>query len=79
MNDFTKEIRNLINQQPPLKRVAFIQSFGLTEEEENCILLKEVRGNSVIQISERLRCSPQTIYRRRKSGFLKIHQSISKK
>lgn len=76
MNDYTKEIRNLINQKPPLQRVAFIQSFGLTEEEENCILLKEVRGKSVVQISDKLLCSPQTVYRRRKSGFLKIYQSL---
>lgn len=76
MSDYTKEIRDLINQQPPLKRVAFIQSFGLTEEEESCILLKEVRGKSIIQISDTLNCSPQTVYRRRKSGFLKIYKSL---
>lgn len=79
MDDCMKEIRDLINQKPPLQRVAFIRSFGLTEEEESCILLKEVRGHSVTQISDRLRCSPQTVYRRRKSGFLKIYQSIFQK
>lgn len=66
----------MLKQQPPRKVIPFIQSLGLTKEEEDCILLKEVNGDSVIQISDKLNCSPPTVYRRRKSALLKIYQSL---
>lgn len=76
MDDCTKEIRNLIRQKPPLQMVRFVKSFGLTLEEEECILLLEVKGKSILQISNQLHCSEQTVRRRRKSGFNKIYKSL---
>ncbi len=76
MHADTKEIRRLIAEKPPLQAILFVRSFGLTPEEENCILLKDIHGNSLLQISERFHCSPETVARRRESGYRKIYKSL---
>lgn len=76
MKHDTREIRQMIQSKPPIQMISFVRSFCLTPEEESCILLKELHGNSIIQISNKLNCSTQTIIRRRESAFRKIYKTL---
>lgn len=72
MDTERKALRNLISSMAPKRATAFVQSFQLPLEEEECLLLCLVRKHSCVQVGDRLCLSPETVRRRKQSGLDKI-------
>ena len=65
-------IRYVLSHIDPVTAVKIVHTFSLPSEEEECIILHDIKRKSLIQISDHLCVSPETVKRRRRSGLLKI-------
>lgn len=72
MNSHCRTIRALLSEMGPRRAEAYIRAFDLYEDEALYIIEREVRKKSIQQISDEYSVSPETVKRRRKSGFRKI-------
>lgn len=76
MDAKTLAIRYVLSTTDPTIAVKVVQSFSLPEEEERCIILRDIKKKSVQQIASDLCTSPETVKRRRRSGLLKMADTI---
>lgn len=77
MNPKCSAIRYVLSKADPLTAVKIVHSFSLPDEEEYCIILHDVKGKSVQQIAFDLCLSPESVKRRRRSGFLKMADALN--
>jgi len=61
----------------PRRAEEYIRAFDLYEDEAAYIIEREVKRMSVQQIAEAHNVSPETVKRRRRSGFSRIMNQIS--
>lgn len=76
MNNVVAAIRRVLSTTDPVRAEEIVKSFRLPKEEEICIIRHEIYGDSLLQIADRLLISPETVKRRRRSGLLKIADSL---
>lgn len=76
MDAKTSAVRYVLSSTDPVTATKIVQSFSLPEEEEFCIILREIRKKSIQQIASALCTSPETVKRRRRSGLSKIADTI---
>lgn len=77
MDKVLSAIRYVLSTTDPQKAERIVKSFHLLSEEEACIIRHEIRGESLYQIARKLSISPETVKRRRRSGFLKIADTLN--
>ncbi len=70
-------VRYVLSKADPLTAVKIVRSFSLLDEEEHCIIMHDIKGQSVQQIAFDLCTSPETIKRRRRSGYLKMVDALN--
>lgn len=70
-------IRHVLTTTDPPRAERIVRSFRLPREEEACIIRHEIHGESLVQIATELSVSPETVKRRRRSGFLKIADTLN--
>lgn len=70
-------VRYVLSKADPLTAIKIVRSFHLLEEEAYSIIMHDIKGNSVQQISCELCISPETVKRRRRSGYLKILDALN--
>lgn len=70
-------VRYVLSHADPLTAVKIVKTFELLDEEEECIILRDIKGNSLQQIADRLCVSPETVKRRRRSGYFKICDALN--
>lgn len=61
----------------PKRAISYIKAFELPEEEEACLIERDVRKRSYIQISEAMNMSPETVKKRRHNAFAKIADQLN--
>jgi len=76
LNDRHRAIRALLQSMGPQRAESYIRAFDLREEEADYLVEREVRRKSIEEIAQSHNVSPETVKRRRKSGFKKIAQQI---
>ena len=76
MNSQHLAIRTRLKEMAPRRAMAYVRSFHLQPEEELFILDHDVLGKSIQQIATENSVSPETVKRRRKTGFLKIIDAL---
>lgn len=69
-------VRHVLTHADPLTCIKIVKTFCLLHDEEECIILHDIKGQSVQQIADRLCISPETVKRRRRSGYLKIVDAL---
>lgn len=77
MTDVVHAIRRVLATTEANTAERMVKSFHLLPEEEACIIRHEIRGESLVEIALSLSVSPETVKRRRRSGFLKIADNLS--
>jgi len=77
MNSQSRTIRAVISSMGPRRAESYIRAFDLLEDEAEYIIEREVLKKSIQQIASAHNVSPETVKRRRKSGFQKIAEQIS--
>ena len=70
-------IRHVLSKADPMTAIKIVASFNLLDEEEECIILHDIRGQSVVSIADRLCTSVETVKRRRRSGYLKMADALN--
>lgn len=70
-------VRYVLSKADPLTAVKIVRTFSLLDEEEHCIIMHDIKGQSVQQIAFDLCTSPETVKRRRRSGYLKILDALN--
>lgn len=70
-------VRYVLSKADPLTAIKIVKSFSLHEEEEHCIIMHDIKGKSVQQLAFDLCTSPETIKRRRRSGYLKMVDALN--
>lgn len=70
-------VRHVLSHADPITAVKIVKTFDLPSEEEECIILRDIKRWSVQQIAMRLCTSPETVKRRRRSGYLKMVDSLN--
>jgi len=77
MNIHSRTIRALLSEMGPLRAESYVRAFDLHEDEALYIIEREAKRKSIQQIADAYNVSPETVKRRRKSGFSKIINQIS--
>lgn len=77
MNRQHKAIRTALTSMAPKRAIAYIRAFELPEEEEACLIERDVLQKSRLQIALRLHVSVETVDERRRSAYKKIADGIS--
>lgn len=70
-------IRYVLSRADPMTAIKIVKTFDLLDEEEECIILHDIKGKSLQQVSERLCVSQETVKRRRRSGYLKMSDALN--
>lgn len=76
MNSRHQAIRALLSCMGPRRAESYVRAFDLQEDEARYIIDREVRKHSIEEIARNYSVSPETVKRRRKSGFEKIAEQI---
>ena len=69
-------VRYVLSHADPLSCVKIVKTFGLLPDEEECIILHDIKGQSVQQIASKLCISLETVKRRRNSGYHKMVDAL---
>lgn len=77
MNATAAAIRYVLSTSDPKRAEEIVKSFRLLADEQECIIRHEIRGESLVEIALSLAISPETVKRRRRSGFLKMADTLS--
>lgn len=72
MDDRTLAVRQMLRSMCPAASIPYIQGFQLPEEEELVLIECDARGKSVQQVAQAMNLSPETVWRRRRAGLIKI-------
>ena len=78
MDDRSHAVRAMLRAMAPAASIPYIRSFQLPEEEELVLIECDARGKSVQQVAQAMSLSPETVWRRRRAGLLKISNHNSK-
>ncbi len=65
-------VRYVLSRADPITAVKIVRTFSLPDDEEECIILHDIKRNSLQQIADRMCISPESVKRRRRSGYLKM-------
>lgn len=79
MNSKAKAVRTILEQLSPSQSIPFVKSFMLSKGEETAILMVECRSRdklSMLQLSDKIHCSPRTVIRIRQTAFTKIYKAL---
>ena len=69
-------VRHVLSHADPITAVKIVKTFDLPSEEEECIIMHDIKGKSVQQLAFDLCTSTETIKRRRRSGYLKMVDAL---
>lgn len=72
MNDKHRDLRKKLQKMPPKTAVAYVLAFDLPAQEAFCIVECDIKKRSCVEVGQRLYVSPETVKRRRRSGYAKI-------
>lgn len=72
MDSRCQAVRALLSAMGPRRAESYIRAFDLQDDEAQYIIEREARRRSIQEIADDHNVSPETVKRRRKSGFSKI-------
>lgn len=72
MDSRCQAVRALLSTMGPRRAESYIRAFDLQDDEAQYIIEREARRRSIQEIADDHNVSPETVKRRRKSGFSKI-------
>lgn len=72
MDSRCQAVRALLSAIKPRRAESYIRAFDLQDDEAQYIIEREARRRSIQEIADDHNVSPETVKRRRKSGFSKI-------
>lgn len=67
-----RALRQRLQKMPPKQAVAYVLEFDLPPQEAFCIVECDIKKRSCVEVGQRLFVSPETVKRRRRSGYAKI-------
>lgn len=67
-----RALRQRLQKMPPKQAVAYVLEFDLPAQEAFCIVECDIKKRSCVEVGQRLFVSPETVKRRRRSGYAKI-------
>lgn len=70
-------VRYVLSHADPLTAIKIVKTFSLPSEEEESIILHDIKDQSLQWIADRLCTSTETVKRRRRSGYLKIVDALN--
>lgn len=73
----TKAVRCALSRMAPVRSIPVIRSFGLLPDEEQCLIDREARGKSILQIASTLHISPDVVKRKRYNALSKIANELN--
>ncbi len=76
MDSRNQAIRALLAAMGPRRAESYIHAFDLREDEALYIIEREAKRRSIVEIARIYNVSPETVKRRRRSGFSKISDQI---
>lgn len=76
MDSRCQAIRALLSTMGPRRAESYIRAFDLQADEAQYIVEREAMRRSIQQIAADHNVSPETVKRRRKSGFQKIADQL---
>lgn len=77
MNEKSRMIRALLSEMSPKRAVEYVKAFELPRDEEIYIIERDIRKKSIEQIALENYISPETVKRRRRSGYAKIADELN--
>jgi DNA-directed RNA polymerase specialized sigma24 family protein len=77
MNSQHRVIRGLLTTMAPKRAIEYVRAFELPKEEELCLILADIRGLSLVEVSMERNCSVETVKRARKRAYSKIADAIN--
>lgn len=77
MNEKSRMIRALLAEMSPKRAAEYVKAFELPWDEELYIIERDIRKKSVVQIAMEHYISPETVKRRRRSGYTKIASELN--
>ena len=77
MDAKSNAIRHVLSHADPITAVKIVKTFDLLDEEEESIILHDIKGKSLVYIADKLCTSPETVKRRRRSGYLKMVDALN--
>lgn len=77
MNSQHRAIRALVSEMSLERLTDYMVAFGLSEKEQLCIVEKDVRDLSYVQISEKHSISTDEIKKARRRAYAKICDGIA--
>jgi DNA-directed RNA polymerase specialized sigma24 family protein len=72
MNTQHRAIRAALSAMSPRRAIAYVQSFELPEEEERCLIERDIKRHSCIEVASLLNVSVETVKKRRQAAYRKI-------
>lgn len=72
MDSRCQAVRALLSTMGPRRAESYIRAFDLLDDEAQYIIEREALRRSIQEIADDHNVSPETVKRRRKSGFSKI-------
>lgn len=76
MNSRHKTIRAMISVMCPERAIDYIKAFDLPDDEEKCLIEREVRRRSCIQIAQKFNMSEEQVKRARQRAFVKMADKL---
>lgn len=77
MNSRRRMIRAVLRGMAPKRAVEYVRAFELPKMEECCLILSDIRGLSLVQVSLELHCSVETVKRARRRAYSKIEDAVN--
>jgi FixJ family two-component response regulator len=73
-----KALKHALNKMSTKEATAYVKNFELRPDEEQVILLCDVKGESVTAVSFALHCSRVVVERKRTAGYERMLRDIGK-
>lgn len=78
MNKHTNAVRTMLRELPPSVSVPLIKSYDLPADEEISVIMVDCYRKDITRVADMLFVSVETVKRRRKSAFVKIHNAMER-
>lgn len=72
MDERHRALRKKLKKMQPKQAAAYVQEFDLPPQEAFCIIERDVKQRSCVEIGQQLYVSPETVWRRRKNAYAKM-------
>lgn len=67
-----RELRERLREMNPREALDLVYGYDLPPQETFCIVECDIRKHSCVEVSRMLYASPETVWRRRRSGYAKM-------